>query len=42
MEAKYTKPNGEILAAISDEGNVVDCVAFYKHTDKRCEMRLVL
>ncbi|MHC6180174.1 GNAT family N-acetyltransferase [Clostridium sp. JNZ X4-2] len=39
LETKYTKPNGEILAAISDEGNVVGCVAFYKHTDKRCEMK---
>lgn len=39
LEAKYTKPNGEVLAAISDEGNVVGCVAFYKHTNKRCEMK---
>ncbi|MCH3963380.1 MAG: GNAT family N-acetyltransferase [Clostridium sp.] len=39
LKSKYTKPNGEILAAISDKGNVVGCVAFYKHTDKRCEMK---
>ncbi|AKN33811.1 GNAT family acetyltransferase [Clostridium carboxidivorans P7] len=39
LEAKYTKPNGEVLAAISDEGNVVGCVAFHKHTNKRCEMK---
>lgn len=36
---KYTSPNGEILAAISDEGQVAGCVAYRRHQDKCCEMK---
>ena len=39
LEAKYTKPNGEILAALSPDGKVIGCVAYFKHNDKRCEMK---
>lgn len=38
LKAKYTYPNGRIIAALVDE-KVVGCVAFYKHNLKRCEMK---
>lgn len=39
LKGKYTSPNGEILAAVTDEGQVIGCVAFHRHTDSRCEMK---
>lgn len=39
LKEKYTKPNGELLVAITEIGEVVGCVAFYEHTRKRCEMK---
>lgn len=38
LKAKYTPPNGRILAAVMD-GSVIGCVAFRKHSDYRCEMK---
>lgn len=36
---KYTAPQGELLVAIDDGGEVVGIVAYHKHTEKRCEMK---
>ena len=35
---KYTAPNGELLVAI-ENGEVFGMVAYYKHSDDRCEMK---
>lgn len=35
---KYTPPEGEILVAI-DGNEVVGMVAYYRHSDTRCEMK---
>lgn len=39
LEAKYTGENGKILAAVSDKGNVIGCVAFHALSNRRCEMK---
>ena len=39
LEAKYTGENGKILAAVSDKGNVIGCVAFHALNNRRCEMK---
>ncbi|WP_343209214.1 GNAT family N-acetyltransferase [Anaerolentibacter hominis] len=39
LEHSYTGENGRLLAALSDEGNVVGCVALRRHTADRCEMK---
>lgn len=36
--AKYTPPQGELLAALEDE-TLVGMVAYHKHSDTRCEMK---
>jgi len=36
---KYTAPNGELLAAIDDNDEVLGMVAYYQHSDIRCEMK---
>lgn len=36
---KYTAPEGELLAALNDEGKVVGMVAYHRHSDTRCEMK---
>lgn len=36
---KYIYPNGKLLAAVLDTGEVIGCVAYYKHNDKRTEMK---
>ena len=38
LKTKYSYPNGKIITAIVDD-KVVGCVAFYKHSSKRCEMK---
>ena len=39
LRGKYTPPHGRILAALSDESRVVGCVAYYRHSQTRCEMK---
>ena len=36
--AKYTPPQGELLAAIEDD-TLFGMVAYHKHSDTRCEMK---
>lgn len=36
---KYTAPNGEILVAVDDNDVVLGMVAYYQHSDTRCEMK---
>ena len=36
---KYTVPNGELLVAIDEKGIVLGMVAYYQHSDTRCEMK---
>jgi uncharacterized N-acetyltransferase C1271.07c len=36
---KYTAPNGELLVAIDDNDVVIGMVAYYKHSETRCEMK---
>ena len=35
---KYTAPNGELLVAIDENEIVLGMVAYYQHSDTRCEM----
>ena len=39
MDAKYAAPNGRILVALSDAGDVIGCVAYHRHSETRCEMK---
>ncbi len=39
LSAKYLPPNGRILAAVTEDGNVIGCVAYHKHNPERCEMK---
>ncbi len=39
LKIKYTKPNGELFAAVTETGEVAGCVAFYRHSGVRCEMK---
>ena len=36
---KYTALNGELLVAIDDNDVVLGMVAYYQHSDTRCEMK---
>lgn len=36
---KYTAPNGELLVAIDDNEVVLGMVAYYQHSEARCEMK---
>lgn len=36
---KYAPPEGELLVALDDDGQVVGMVAYHKHTNERCEMK---
>lgn len=36
---KYTAPNGELLVAVDDTQAVLGMVAYYQHSDTRCEMK---
>ncbi len=37
--SKYSYPKGKLLAAISDEGDIIGCVAYTKISDIRSEMK---
>ncbi|MCM1023528.1 MAG: GNAT family N-acetyltransferase [Prevotella sp.] len=39
LGAKYLPPNGRLLAAVTEDGKAVGCVAYHRHNDKRCEMK---
>lgn len=39
LSAKYLPPNGRILAAVSEDGEAVGCVAYHRHDTERCEMK---
>lgn len=39
LSTKYVPPHGRLLAALSDDGAVVGCVAFCRHSAQRCEMK---
>lgn len=39
LGAKYAGSNGKIIIAIDDNKQVIGCVAYHKHNDKRCEMK---
>ena len=36
---KYTAPNGELLVAIDENEIVLGMVAYYQHSNTRCEMK---
>ncbi|ETS92808.1 GNAT family N-acetyltransferase [Veillonella sp. AS16] len=36
---KYTASNGEVLVAVDDSHTVLGMVAYYQHSDTRCEMK---
>ncbi len=36
---KYTAPEGELLVAVDDKGNVIGIVAYHRHSNDRCEMK---
>lgn len=36
---KYTAPQGEMLAAVDQNGIVHGMVAYHRHSDQRCEMK---
>lgn len=38
LAKKYLPPNGRLLCAQVD-GKIIGCVAYYKHTAERCEMK---
>ena len=38
LKSKYTGNHGRILVAVTDDNQVVGCVAFYRHDQNRCEM----
>ena len=39
LKSKYLPPNGRLLCAQTDNGEIVGCVAYHKHNDQRCEMK---
>ena len=39
LQKKYGFPAGRLLAAVADNGNVVGCVAYCRHSAVRCEMK---
>lgn len=39
---KYTAPNGELLVAIDENEIVLGMVAYYQHSDTRCEMKRLM
>lgn len=39
LTAKYGFPQGRLLAAVTDDGTVMGCVAYCRHSAKRCEMK---
>ncbi|MCI7657621.1 GNAT family N-acetyltransferase [Anaerotignum sp.] len=39
LQKKYGFPTGRLLAAVADDGDIVGCVAYCRHTSSRCEMK---
>ncbi len=39
LQKKYGFPAGRLLAAVADDGDVVGCVAYCRHSPSRCEMK---
>lgn len=39
LRKKYGFPAGRLLTAVADNGNVVGCVAYCRHSSSRCEMK---
>ena len=39
LSGKYAGANGRLLAAFAEDGTVVGCVAFHRHSAVRCEMK---
>nr|WP_297171137.1 GNAT family N-acetyltransferase [uncultured Agathobaculum sp.] len=39
LSARYTERAGEIIAAVTEQGEAVGCVAYHRHSDTRCEMK---
>lgn len=39
LTTKYVPPHGRLLAALSEDGTVVGCVAFCRHSAQCCEMK---
>lgn len=37
--SKYTAPEGELLVAVDDAGEVIGMVTYHKHSQTRCEMK---
>ena len=38
---KYAAPQGELLVALDDHEKVIGMVAYHKHSDERCEMKIL-
>ena len=39
LQKKYGFPAGRLLAAVADDGDVVGCVAYCRHSPSHCEMK---
>ena len=39
LTEKYLPPEGRLLCAQLDDGKIIGCVAYHKHTAERCEMK---
>ena len=39
LALKYTEPEGKLLVAIDDNGNVGGMIAYHRHSKDRCEMK---
>ena len=39
LQKKYGFPAGRLLAAVADNGDVVGCVSYCRHSPSRCEMK---
>lgn len=39
LKSKYVPPNGRLICAQTDDGDVIGCVAYHKHNDVRCEVK---
>ena len=39
LSGKYAGTNGRIFAALTEDGSVIGCAAFHRHSASRCEMK---
>lgn len=39
LQKKYGFPTGRLLAAVTESGDVMGCVAYCRHSPSRCEMK---